>query len=196
MSPSTRNRLLPFFGFLLGFVVLAAIAGALLLPHGGERGSSGVGGPFSLTDQNGKTVTQQALHGQPTLVFFGYTHCPDICPATLSEISAVFKALGPNEAARAFFVTVDPQRDTAVVMKDYLSSFDPRITGLTGTPDAIKSIESEYKVYAKTVPDKDGTYTMDHTAITYLMDKNGAFVSAFNLDQPAKQAAAELKGYF
>jgi protein SCO1/2 len=196
MSSLPRGRILPLLGFLFGFVALAAVGSTLLLRQGGGHASTGIGGPFALTDQDGHPATQNMLQGHPTLVFFGYTHCPDVCPATLAEISAVFKAAGPQENARAVFVTVDPQRDTSVVMKDYLSSFDPRITGLTGSPEAIKSIESEYKAYAKAVPDKDGTYTMDHTAITYLMDKNGDFVSAFNLDQPAKDAAAELKQYF
>lgn len=196
MTPFVRSRLLPLLGILAGFVALAGTAMLVLLPHKMAPGTSAVGGPFSLTSQDGATVTQQALQGHPTLVFFGYTHCPDVCPATLSEISSVFKALGPDEKATAIFITVDPQRDTTVVMKDYMSSFDARILGLTGTPDAIKQVESAYKVYAKAVPDKDGTYTMDHTAITYLMDKDGNFVGAFNLDRPATEAADELKQYF
>ncbi len=199
MTPFIRDRVLPLFGFLLGFAVLTAFAVFVVLPHvtnEGSGASSGVGGPFALTSQDGKTVTQQSLQGHPTLVFFGYTHCPDVCPATLAEISSVFKAIGAGDKAQALFITVDPQRDTPVVMKDYLTSFDPRITGLTGSSDAIKEVESAYKAYAKAVPDKDGTYTMDHTAITYLMDKDGKFVGAFNLDRPAKDAADELKQYF
>ena len=200
MSPFVRTRLLPAAGFVAGFVVLATALTLVLLARGGGNAGSGVGGSFALTSQDAATVTQTALAGHPTLVFFGYTHCPDVCPATLSEISSVFKALGSDPAAqreaRALFITVDPQRDTPVVMKDYLSSFDPRITGLTGTPGEIKGVESVYKAYAKAVPDADGTYTMDHTAITYLMDKDGNFVGAFNLDRPAPQAAAELRQYF
>lgn len=200
MSPFVRTRLLPIVGLAAGFVVLAAALILVLLPHGASRANAGVGGTFALTSQDGATVTQKALDGHPTLVFFGYTHCPDVCPATLSEISTVFKALGVDPAAqreaRALFITVDPRRDTPAVMKDYMSSFDPRITALTGTPGQIKDIESAYKAYAKAVPDADGTYTMDHTAITYLMDKDGNFVSAFNLDRPAPEAAAELRQYF
>lgn len=196
MTPFTRDRVLPAFGFLAGFVVLATVAAVLILPKDKPATVATVGGPFTLTSQEGKTVTEKALEGHPSLIFFGYTHCPDVCPAALSQMSALFKALGPDEKARAFFVTVDPQRDTPVVMKDYLSSFDPRITGLTGTPEAISKVETEYKVYAKAVPDKDGTYSMDHTAVTYLMDKDGNFVGAFDLDRPTPQAAAELKQYF
>ena len=196
MTSSTRRLLLPLAGFFAGLIVVALVAGVILMRGGDSQGgTAAVGGPFTLVAQDGKPVTEQALRGQPSLVFFGYTHCPDVCPATLSEISSVFKALGPDAKAKAFFVTVDPQRDTPVVMKDYLSSFDPRITGLTGSPDAIKKVEDDYKVYAEAKADKDGTYTMDHTAITYLMDKNGLFVSGFNLDRPPAEAAAELKRY-
>ncbi len=196
MTFPKQRLLLPLAGFVAGFIVLALVAGVVLLRGGDSQGgTAAVGGPFKLVAQDGMPVTEQALKGQPSLVFFGYTHCPDVCPATLSEISSVFKALGPNTKAKAFFVTVDPQRDTPVVMKDYLSSFDPRITGLTGSPDAIKKVEDDYKVYAEAKADKDGTYTMDHTAITYLMDKNGLFVSGFNLDRPPAEAAAELKRF-
>ena len=196
MSPFTRDRVLPSIGVFAGFAALLALGAYVLLSHAGQPGGAGVGGPFALTSQDGQTITDKTLDGHPTLVFFGYTHCPDVCPATLAEISSVFKTIGADDKARALFITVDPQRDTPVVLKDYLTSFDPRITGLTGTPEAIKQVEHEYKAYAKAVPDKDGTYTMDHTAITYLMDKRGAFVGAFNLDRPAQDSAAELKQYF
>ena len=184
MTSSQRRLLLPLVGVVAG-----------MRSRDSQGGTAAVGGPFTLVAQDGKPVTEQALKGQPSLVFFGYTHCPDVCPATLSEISSVFKALGPDAKAKAFFVTVDPQRDTPVAMKDYLSSFDPRIVGLTGSPEAIKKIEDDYKVYAEARADKDGTYTMDHTALTSLMNTDGLFVSGFNLDRPPAEAAAELKRY-
>ena len=197
MTHQTRNRLLlPLTGFAAAFIVLALAVSVFMLRGGDSQGgTSAVGGPFTLVSQDGDPVTQRALEGQPSLVFFGYTHCPDVCPATLSQISAVIKALGPNPRVKAFFVTVDPQRDTPAVMKDYLSSFDPHIIGLTGSPEAIKTIEDDYKVYAEAKADKDGTYTMDHTAITYLMDKKGLFVSGFNLERPPGESAAELRRY-
>ncbi len=199
MPTQARSGLLPYAAILAGFVVVGVAAALVALPRGGRAGS-GIGGPFALVSQDGAPVTQHALDGHPTLVFFGYTHCPNVCPATLSEITSVFKTLGNDPTAereaRALFITVDPERDTPVVMKDYMSSFDPRITGLTGTPDQVASVEHVYKAYAKAVPDADGTYTMDHTAVTYLMDKDGNFVGAFNLDRPADEAAAELRRYF
>ncbi len=204
MPTKARLSLLPYVGVLAAFVIIGAIAAVVALPHGG--GGSRIGGPFTLVSQDGVPVTQRALEGHPTLVFFGYTHCPNVCPATLSQITAVFKTLDAGadgqdgrkdgRRARALFITVDPERDTPVVLKDYMSSFDPRITGLTGTPDQVEGVEHAYKATAKAVPDADGTYTMDHTAVTYLMDRAGTFVGPFDLDRPASEAAAELRRYF
>ena len=136
------------------------------------------------------------MKGQPFLVFFGFTHCPDVCPTTLFEVSEIFRALGPDaKNLRALFVTVDPERDTPAVMKDYLASFDPRIIGVTGDIDAITAAEKSYRVYAKKVPTDGGGYTMDHTAIVYLMNKDGRFVAPFNMKRRPEEAAAELKRY-
>jgi protein SCO1/2 len=155
-----------------------------------------IGGPFQLTDQNGQIVTEKSLQGKPTLIFFGYTHCPDVCPTSLFEISEVLRAMG-GDAARvnAYFVSVDPERDTPAAMKDYLSSFDPHLRGLSGDPAALAKVLTAYRVYAKKVPMKDGDYTMDHTALVYLMDRDGRFVSPFNLKRAPEEAAAELKRY-
>ena len=157
-------------------------------------GAASIGGPFTLADQEGQTVTQETVAGRPFLLFFGYTHCPDVCPTTLSDMSGVLKELGPQAKLSALFVTVDPERDTSAVMKDYLSSFDPRIRGLTGSMASIEAAEKAYKVYARKVPiGTGGDYSMDHTAVVYLMDRNGRFLTALNLDQPPAAAAAEIK---
>src|SRR5262245_10806697 len=158
--------------------------------------TSTVGGPFNLTDQNAKPVTDQDLKGHPFLVFFGFTHCPDVCPTTLFEVSEILRALGPRaKDVRALFVTVDPERDTPAVLKDYLSSFDPRVIGVTGDPAAIAAIEKSYRVYAKKVPLEGGNYTMDHSAVVYLMDKNGRFVAPFKMKRRPEEAAAEIERY-
>ena len=155
-----------------------------------------IGGPFQLTDQAGQTVTDQNLKGRPTLIFFGFTHCPDVCPTSLFEISEVLKAMGKDaDRVNAWFVSVDPERDTAAAMKDYLSSFDPHLKGLTGNPEAVTKVLTAYRVYARKVPLKDGDYTMDHTALIYLMDKDGRFVAPFNLKRTPEEAAADLKRY-
>jgi protein SCO1/2 len=187
-------------------VIVAAFAGSLVVglvlmlwALGGLRNvaaPSAIGGPFQLTDQAGQTVTEKTMQGHPTLIFFGFTHCPDVCPTTLFEISEVLKAMGGDaDRVNAYYISVDPERDTAAAMKEYLSSFDPRLKGLTGSPEQIAKVIASYRVYARKVPLKDGDSTMDHTALTYLMDRDGKFVSPFNLNRTPEQAAADLKNY-
>jgi protein SCO1/2 len=155
-----------------------------------------IGGPFQLTDQNGKAFTEKGLKGKPTLIFFGYTHCPDVCPTSLFEISEVLRALGSDaDKVNAVFISVDPERDTPATMKDYLTSFDPHLEGLSGDPAETAKVLTAYRVYAKKVPTKDGDYTMDHTALIYLMDRDGRFVSPFNMKRSPEEAAADLKRY-
>jgi protein SCO1/2 len=155
-----------------------------------------IGGPFQLSDQTGQTVTDKSMQGRPSLIFFGFTHCPDVCPTTLFEISEVLKAMGKDaDRVNAYYISVDPERDTQAAMKEYLSSFDPRLKGLTGNAEEIAKVLSEYRVYAKKVPLKDGDYTMDHTALIYLMDRDGKFVSPFNINRKPEDAASDLKQY-
>lgn len=187
-------------------VVIAAFALSLavgllatLWLVGGFRGGTApaaIGGPFKLTDQSGQTVTEKSLAGRPTIIFFGFTHCPDICPTALFDMSEVLRAMGPDaDKVNAYFVSVDPERDTPAAMKDYLSSFDPHLKGLTGSVDEIAKVTTAYRVYAKKVPLKDGDYTMDHTALVYLMDRKGNFVRPFDLKRKPEEAAADLKRY-
>jgi protein SCO1 len=193
MTPSAPMRILAVFAaFLAGTLALFATVW-LTLPNEATQ-SSGVGGPFRLIDQNGRAVTDRDFKGEPFIVFFGFTNCPDICPTTLFEMSEVLKRLGPDaDKTAALFISVDPERDTPEKLKDYVSSFHPRIFGLTGTPEEIALVEKEYRVYAKKVPLKDGDYTMDHTTVVYLMDKDGRFVAPFNLKKSADEAAADLR---
>jgi protein SCO1 len=197
MTPQ-QSRLLTVLGAFAAGLVLCL--GVLALMVGGFSGAglrtAQVGGPFHLIDQNGKPVTDQDFRGKPFLVFFGFTHCPDVCPTTLFDISEVMKRLGPDaDRIGAVFITVDPDRDTAASLKDYLSSFDPRVRGLTGDTAALAAVAKEYRVYYKKVPLDGGDYTMDHTAIVYLMDKEGHFVSPFSLKRKPEVSAAELRKY-
>ncbi len=144
----------------------------------------------------GQTVTEKSLIGRPTLIFFGFTHCPDVCPTSLFEISEVLRAMGPDASkVNAYFVSVDPERDTPAAMKEYISSFDPNLKGLTGSPEEVERVIKAYRVYAKKIPLKDGDYTMDHTALIYLMDRKGTFVRPFDLKRKPEEAAADLKRY-
>lgn len=191
-----RRSLLTWAGVAAAVGLVLSVTALVLLLRGTEPGgTAAIGGPFALVDQDGHAVTEAALDGQPTLVFFGYTHCPDVCPTTLADMSGMLQALGADKKARGLFITVDPERDTPAVLKDYLSNFDPRIRALTGSPEAIAAVEKGYKAYARKVPAKDGDYTVDHTAVVYLMDKAGRFTNAFNLEQPPAKAAAELAAY-
>lgn len=162
----------------------------------GSSHATSIGGPFQLKDQFGKTVTETSLLGRPTLMFFGFTHCPDICPTSLFEMSEVLRAMG-NDADRvnAFFVSVDPERDTAESIKDYLASFDPHLRGLTGTSEELAKITAEYRVYSKKVPLKGGDYTIDHTSLVYLINSEGKFAKPFDIKRTPRQAAAELERY-
>lgn len=193
MNRYQRTKILAVLAaFLTGVLTLVA-ALWFVLPTPMTQPSS-VGGPFNLVDQNGTPVTEKNFLGKPFFVFFGFTNCPDICPTTLFEISEVLQKLGPDaEKTSVIFVSVDPERDTPDKLKEYLSSFHPRISGLTGRPEEVSKMEKEYRVYAKKVPLKDGDYTMDHTAVVYLMDKNGRFVAPFNLKRNADEAAADLR---
>jgi protein SCO1/2 len=191
MSRSLRIVVL-LGAFVMGAFALTA-AVMLLVPAERTRPSS-VGGSFELINQDGKTVTDADFRGKPLLVFFGFTHCPDICPTTLFEVSEIFNRLGKDaEKVNAIFVTVDPERDTPEKLKLYLSSFHPQISALSGSEAQIEAIKKIYYVYSKRVPLEGGSYTMDHTSVVYLMDKNGKFIAPFNLKRDADAAAADLK---
>ena len=197
MTARTSQIVLIFSAFLTGLVIFT---GVLLYASGnfggGGPAASAIGGPFKLVDQNGNPITDADLKGRPYLVFFGYTHCPDVCPTTLFDVSEVLRALGKDaDGTGALFITVDPERDTPAVMKDYLSSFDPHLRGATGDRAAIDAAEKSYRVYAKKVPTQGGDYSMDHTALVYLMDKQGRFVAPFSLKRKPEEAAADLRRY-
>ena len=197
MNSRTARILLVLGAFVAGLVLFTTVVfivtgrspAPIAMP-------SAVGGPFKLVDQNAKPITDEDMKGHPFLVFFGFTHCPDVCPTTLFEVSEILRAAGPGaKDARALFITVDPERDTPQVLKDYLGSFDPRVIGVTGDSEAIAAVIKSYRVYAKKVPTDGGGYTMDHTAIVYLMGKDGRFVAPFNMKRRPEEAAADLKRY-
>jgi protein SCO1/2 len=198
MTARASHLLLVVCAFAAGLAIFLAVFLYATGQFGGGRapGVSAIGGPFQLVDQDGKRVTDADLKGKPTLIFFGYTHCPDVCPTTLFDVSEVMRALGPDAArTAAYFITVDPERDTPAAMKDYLSSFDPHLRALTGDRAAIDAAEKAYRVYAKKVPTENGDYSMDHTALVYLMDKQGRFVAPFSLKRKPEESAAELRRY-
>ncbi len=192
-SDRLRRLAVPLAAFLVGLAALGVAAVLTLAPASRPAGAANVGGPFSLIDQNGRKATDRDFLGAPHLVFFGFTRCPDICPTKLFELSEVLRATGEKgRQLRALFITVDPERDSPEALKSYVASFDDRIVGLTGDPEAVQAAVRAYRAFARKVPLKDGDYTMEHTALVYLMDKNGGFVGSFNLNRPPAEAAQDL----
>jgi protein SCO1/2 len=191
-----RSRKFPIR--LIAALLAVALVGfaAFMLTNPSERPRAAlIGGAFALQDGDGKTVSDQTLKGRPFLVYFGYTHCPDVCPTELARISDILGKMG-DKPIPALFITVDPERDPPKVMQDYVSSFNPAVIGLSGSQQAIEATEKTFRVYArKGKPQPDGDYSMDHSSIIYLMDKNGAFVEAFNVERSPEDAAKDLEKY-
>ena len=195
-SPSRRALAIRFAIAAVAVAVVALIVAWLgAAPPRGAAGSL-IGGPFALQDGDGRTVSDQTLRGKPFLVYFGYTHCPDVCPTELARVADVLAKMG-DKAVPALFITVDPERDTPKTMQDYATSFGPSITGLSGAPQAVGAAMKAFRVFARKGPvASDGSYPMDHSSIVYLMDKQGAFVEALNLDRPPEETAKEIGRYF
>lgn len=157
-----------------------------------EMGAAAIGGPFRLTDQNGKPRGDADFRGQYTLVFFGYTNCPDVCPTTLQTLTDAMTELGPKaEKVTPVFITVDPERDTAKALKDYAANFTPRLVMLTGSPADIAAVAKEYRVYYAKAGEGPN-YAMDHTALIYLMGPDGTYVTHYAPQATADDIAKDL----
>jgi len=193
---------------IVGILVLVIAGGGFWIAmkggHFGPIGGSGksanqvqIGGPFELTDHLGNPVTDSSYQGRYTLVFFGFTFCPDVCPTTLSTISAALDMLGDDvKRVRPLFITVDPERDTPEYLREYLVHFHPGIVGLTGTPEQIKSVAKAYGVYyAKSLQEGDDPedYLVDHTSLTFFMDEDGEYAAHFSHSTQAKAMADKMK---
>lgn len=153
-----------------------------------------IGGPFTLVRGDGTTVTDKDFAGKPLAIFFGFTFCPDVCPTTLSDLQGWIEQLGPDADKMNYaFVSVDPERDTPQVIGDYVAAFDPRITPLTGSREQIDEVIKAYRVYAKKVPLDGGGYTMDHSAMIYLMDGSNRFVGTIAYEEDPAIALQKLK---
>ena len=173
---------------------LTAGAAALLLRQPGQAARSFGGGTYSLVDQNGKPVDQTMFQGHPSVLFFGYTHCPDVCPTTMAEMASWFQTLGDEgKDLRAYFVTVDPERDTTAVLGDYVSWVSDRITGVTGDPAEIAKIVKAWGIVAEKVPLGDGAYSMDHTASVFLLNTKGEFEGTIAYGEANATALGKLR---
>jgi len=184
-----RQALIPYL------LLVAALAGGVLwyesnqVPGLGRvvtTGQADVGGPFQLTDQHGKRVSEQDFRGRYMLIYFGYSFCPDVCPTTLAVMAQALEKAG-DRARRVtpVFITIDPERDTPQVLDDYMKAFGPSFVGLTGSKAAIEDAEKKYRVYAVKRPldsskGSGGNYGVDHSSVLYLMGPNGKLVSFYD----------------
>jgi protein SCO1 len=198
---SLRNLRL-FLWALVGIVALSATLLTLVGSRDEPRREGVVepgrpmaeGADWRLLDETGSAFTPDHLRAKPTLVVFGFTHCPDVCPTSLSYVAGTLQALGPQaEAVRPVFVTVDPERDTAAVMAEYTDLFDPRILGVTGAPDQVTAALKSLGVYSRKVPQDDGGYTMDHTATMLLLDDQGRPRSTLDIHEKPEVAAGKIR---
>jgi protein SCO1/2 len=178
---------------------LGSLAALALRPSGGpaiQTGKALIGGPFTLTNQDGKRMTEQDFRGKYMLVAFGYTSCPDVCPAELQTMANAMDTLGDKaDRVNPVFITVDPERDTAEQMRSYVKNFSPRFVGLTGTPDEIKQAARAYRVFYAKSEDKSSAlgYLMDHSAFIYLMSPQGEYVTHFAYGVPPDKIAATIE---
>ena len=180
-------------GLWAAVAVAALAAGGLYLRQGGPDPVD-LGGPFTLVDQDGEPVTEAAFEDGPSLLFFGFTHCPEICPTTVYEMAGWFDELGEEaEGLDAYFVTVDPERDTPEVLRDYLTSQTDEVVGLTGTPEQVEAMLRDWKVYAQKVPLDGGGYTMDHFASVFMLDEDGEYAGLISYGEPASQVVPKLR---
>lgn len=189
-----RSLIIPLAVFLAGLGILLATALFIFLPQQQQNaGRVPIGGPFRLTSHEGKPFTDADLKGKPFAVFFGFTHCPEVCPTTLYDLTQDLESLGSDaDKLRVAFITVDPAQDTPELMKTYLSSFDPRIVGLTGTDEEIATVAKAYKIFYRKVPTDSG-YTMDHSATIFLMDSKGDFYGTSNFQETDEIRRSKLR---
>ena len=185
----------------IGVAVLAAVVSYAFVsqnskPDQTQQAVQPLGAPFNLVDHEGKSITRDDLLGRHHAIFFGFTNCPDICPTTLLEVASWMKDLGQDGNKLDFyFFTVDPERDNPEVMKDYVTAFDPRITGVTGDPDEMSKTLSAYKIYSKKVDlgDGDGDYTMDHSAFVMMFKSDGSFKGTISFGENDEIALEKLR---
>lgn len=196
MSTATSTTGMRRFRLVLWVLVaIAAIGATAVFVLSPPKGTSTIGqGSFSLVDQDGSAVSEVTFQGHPSLLFFGYTHCPDVCPTTMGEMQTWFATLGGDaKDLKAYFVSVDPERDTPAVLKDYVGWLDGKLTGITGTRPQVDEIIRQWGVVAEKVPGEGADYTMNHTASVFLLDRNGRFQSTIAYGENPDTAVAKIR---
>ena len=195
-APSRFQRVFAILALFAALVIAgAAYYFSAQIQTATSTGTALVGGPFTLTDQDGRKVTEKDFLGKYMLVFFGYTYCPDVCPTELQVMAAALDSMGAKaDLIQPVFVSVDPERDTPELLKQYVENFHPRLMGLTGTPDEIASVAKTYRVFFSKVENSTpDAYLMDHSTIMYLMDPQGKPIALLPIDKSPEAVAAELE---
>jgi protein SCO1/2 len=190
-------------GLIIFLIGLGVVLGAFIVGHWWESGGSqnlltaSIGGPFALVDQNGVVRHDTDFRGKLMLIYFGYTYCPDACPAALTVMTSALDELGDaGNDVQPIFVTVDPERDTAAQMKAYASNFHPRLLALTGSVEATTATARAYRIYFEKVkPEGSSDYLVDHSSLTFLMGRDGRFLTYFGPEVTADQMVAAIKKY-
>jgi protein SCO1/2 len=176
------------------FLVVSTQLTGMRQPAEASTGAPRVGGPFSLVSHDGDRVDNQSLRGRPYVVFFGFTHCPEICPTTLFELTDLMGELGPDaDKLEVLFITVDPERDTQDMLAGYMTAFDSRITALRGTAEETEAALAAFSAYAAKVPLEGGQYTMDHTAGVFLMRGDGSLGGILDMHEPRDTRLEKLR---
>jgi protein SCO1/2 len=205
MPKPAQPRNTPLLILMIAMIAVVAVAGVAIwritqnAPVASASSGVNIGGPFTLTDQTGATVTDKTYDGSYRLIYFGYTFCPDACPTELGVMAQAIEEMGPaGQKVQPIFITIDPDRDTVQQLKTYVPLFDKRLVGLTGTPQQIAAVAKEYKVYYSKA-DQPGvdtkSYGMNHSSFVYLMDPKGKFLTVFSSDTDSDKMAAEIKRY-
>mgnify|MGYP003336636352 CR=1 FL=1 len=193
MTPQQKKLLLPMIILALGFVSLVGVALYIISQPADHRAVANIGGPFQLVDQDGKRVSEATYKGGPSIVFFGFTHCPDVCPTALTRAQEVKQQLGKDgERLQVVFVSVDPERDTPALLGNYLAAFDSSFIGLRGDAEQTRQAAAEFKVFYEKVP-TGSSYTINHTAMSYLFDAQGRLRLALRHTQPSEDYVADLR---
>lgn len=184
-----------FAGLIITIAAIIFVAVGMRTDGGGEQQDiAAYGVPFELIDHNGQPITEAAFRGQPTALFFGFTHCPEVCPTTVYELNGWFEKLGDEgQNINAFFVTIDPDRDTAEMLGLYLESQSDRITGITGDPEKVRAMARGFNIYFKKFDEDENGYNMDHTASILLLDSNGAFRKTISYGENPDTALQKLR---
>lgn len=181
---------------LVGILIVVALAvGYMTFDwYRVQHTAKAFGAPFELVQGNGEPITQEALKGHPSAVFFGFTHCPEVCPTTLFELDGWLKTLGDEgKDIRAYFVTIDPERDTSEIVHSYVTNVSDRIVGISGEPEKVMAMAKSFGIYSKRVDLENGDYTMDHTASILLLNSDGDFAGTIAYGENPDNAIAKLK---